>query len=115
HELFLHDLRHEQVAAQIKYADLPQRIAGDIGGAELAVGAEGMNEPAILTRHVDDERLARVGARRGLHEGHIDPGPLQHVGDDAPEDVVADASDYGSRHAHLDEIDGRVGGAPADG
>ena len=49
-----------------------QKVERNVGGAELAVGAEGVNEPPILSLHVDDERLARGGVAAGRMHEHID-------------------------------------------
>ena len=106
---------HEQIAAQVQNAALRHALQRNVGGAESGVGAEGVDKTTILTGHVDDKRLAGVQIRADLQGGDIDLALAEHVGEDAAKHIATDTPHHRRRHAQLDQIDGDVGGAAADG
>jgi hypothetical protein len=114
-QLVLAQLVHEEVAAEVQHLAALDPFEGNVGGAEGGVGAEGVDEAAVLAGHVDNEGLAGVQSGRKAQRRHVEAVAAQHVGDDAAGGVLADAADHRRRHAHLGQIDRDVGRTAADG
>ena len=72
------------------------------------VRPERVNVSSVLASHVHDQRLAGVLSRHHPQGTRIDPGFAQHVGDDPPKQVAADAANHSAAHAHFRQIDRRV-------
>src|SRR5262249_33456143 len=114
-ELVGADVLHQQVAAQVEHAAAGNAIERNVPGAEFGVGAEDVNEAAVLPRPVDDHRLAGLGRVAVPDQRDVHARFPQQSGDDTTEDIAADAADHGGRDTHLGEIDGGVGRTAADG
>ena len=86
----------------------------EVRGDEARVGADAVDESAIFTADVHDQRLA--GRKLGVdHErAGVDRARLERLGREPAEDVVADPGADGRPHAQPREVNRGVGGATAD-
>ena len=71
-QLFLRDRGQNEIAAEVQHLDLIQHFERNVGRPEIAIGAERVDEAAILPLHIDDEcwLVSAVGA--GLEARHLD-------------------------------------------
>ena len=83
-------------------------------GGEFEVGSHGVNEPAILASHVDDQRLAGRAARVDVQGLDVHAVSHQGFGGKTSKDVVADTGADGDTDAQPGEVHGGVGGSAAD-
>ena len=86
----------------------------DVRGGEFEVGSHGVNEPAILASHVDDQRLAGRAARVDAQGLDVHTVSHQGFGGKTSQDVVADTGADGDTDAQPGEVHGGVGGSAAD-
>src|SRR5262249_62177744 len=114
-ELFLPDLGHEQVAAQIENVAVTQAIQRYVGGTELCIGAKGVDEASVLAGDIDDQRLTSGSTRSGGNGGHVDSLFLEELSDDSAKDVVTDAANDGRGNSHFGKINGGIGRAATEG
>ena len=84
------ELGQDQEVADVQHAGGRIEDRVEVGRGEVAIGAQGVDEPAILSANVDDQGLAGG-------EPRVDPqGPDVHavgdqgLGGEAAQDVVAD-------------------------
>ncbi len=105
---------HQEIAAEVEYRAAGDPIERDVGRGEFGVGAERVDEAAILPGDVDDQRLAGVARRTDLQGRRIDLVLAQGVGYHASEYIAADPPDDVGTHVHFAQVNGDISGASAD-
>ena len=108
------ELGEDQEVADVQH---PRRRIEDlveVGGGEVEVGADGVDESAVLAADVDDQGLA--GLTLGVDRSAVDIHAVGHerLGGEPAEDVVAHAGTDRHADAQPRQVDRRVGRPAAD-
>ena len=108
------ELGKDEEIADVQHAGGRIEDLVEVRGGEFEVGSHGVNEPAILAAHVDDQRLAGRAARVDAQGLDVHAVSHQGFGGETSEEVVADTGADGDADAQPGQVHGGVGGSAAD-
>lgn len=111
---FVSEMGHQQIPAHIQHLRSLDLFRRNILDAEDAIGPQRVNEPPVLTFHIDDQRAGGADPSHFADALHAHSGGCQSFADELTERVSPDAPDHADGNTEPGQTHRHIRGAAAD-